>query len=212
MKILRLLLIAPFFACTALVAQNAVPAVEEPTAPVAPAQAPAPAAQADPAAAESVLAALHFDEMTGKALNQQKEAALAYTRQMLKRMNLPGTSPQDLEAFARKTVDAAWVGLKAEEIHAVAVSSYAETFTTDELRAIANFSNSPAGQAFFRKQSEAQQKIMADLRPLLMQVMPKIQQMAHDYLAQQQAKAAEDAAKAATATAAPAASAAAPKP
>ncbi len=211
MKILRLLLIAPFFAGTALVAQYAAPVVA-PTPP-APATVPAPAVQADPAAAESVLAALHFDEMTGKALNQQKEAALAYTRQMLKRMNLPGTSPQDLEAFARKTVDAAWVGLKAEEIHAVAARSYAETFTTDELRAIADFSNSPAGQAFFKKQSEAQQKIMADLRPLLMQVMPKIQQMAHNYLAQQQAKAAEDAAKAATEkTSAPVTPAAPTKP
>jgi hypothetical protein len=197
MKTLRLLLIAPFFACTALVAQNVAPPVAS-TPAVTETIAP-PAAQADPAAAESVLAALHFDEMTGKALNQQKQAALAYTRQMLKRMNLPGTSPQDLEAFARKTVDAAWVGLKAEEIHAVAARSYAETFTTDELRAIADFSNSAAGKAFFTKQSEAQQKIMADLRPLLMQVMPKIQQMARDYLAQQQAKAAEDAAKAATA-------------
>jgi hypothetical protein len=208
MKTLRLLLIAPFFACTALVAQYAVPVAEEPPA-AAPAAVTPPAVQVDPTvAADAVLKAMHYDEMMDKAVDQQKQASLAYTRQMLAKMNLPGTSPQDLKAFEEKAMDAAWAGLNPKDIHANAVRVYDQVFTTDELVAIADFYNSPIGQSITAKQPQVQQKIMAGLRQQMMQVMPKIQQMTRDFSAKQQAKAAQDTAKAAAAkpsvTAAPA--------
>jgi hypothetical protein len=217
MKTLRLLLIAPFFASASLFAQYAVPAVEEPTAP-APATVTPPAVQVDPvAAADAVLKAMHYDEMMDKALDQQKQASLAYTRQMLGKMDLPGTSPQDLKAFEEKVMDTAWAGLTPKDIHAKVVLIYNQVFTTDELVAMADFYNSPIGQSITAKQPQVQQKVMAGMRQQMMHVMPKIQQMTRDFAAQQQAKAAEDTAKAAAAkpsapaTSAPATSAA-PKP
>src|ERR1039458_6139086 len=71
MKTLRLLFIPPFIACAARAADSSTPAAV-PT-PSAPEKITTPAAQADPAAVEAVLKALHFDEMMGKALDQQKQ-------------------------------------------------------------------------------------------------------------------------------------------
>jgi hypothetical protein len=195
MKILRLLLIAPFFTGASLFAQYAAPAVE-PTPP-APAKvtSPAPVPTDSAVAADAVLKAVHYDEMMGKALDQQKQMI----RQMAMRASMPGTSAEDIAAFQQKAVDAAFVGLSAEEIHAVAVRNYAETFTTDELHAIADFYNSPAGQAYATKRLQTEQKIGAALRPRVMEAMQKIQQMTRDFAAQQQAKAQEEAAKAAAA-------------
>ncbi|HXB02563.1 MAG TPA: DUF2059 domain-containing protein [Opitutaceae bacterium] len=212
MKTLRLLLLAPFFACTALFAQSAVPAVETPPAP-APETVAAPVAQISPAdAADTVLKALHYDEMMGKALDGQKQLI----NRMIGMAIQPGTPKEAIAAFQQKAMDTAMVGLSSAEIHAVAARSYVETFTADELRAIADFYNSPAGRAFLAKQPSIQQKIMETLRPRVTEARQKIQQMTRDFVAQQQAKAAEDTAKAAaakpSATAAPAASATTPAP
>jgi hypothetical protein len=198
MKILRLLLIAPLFTFTALAADSFTPAAA-PTPPTPGTIAPPAVVQADPAAIEAVLKSLHFDEMMSKALDQQKQMV----QQMVMRAPISGTSKEELTAFEQKTMDTAFVGLTVEEIHAVAVQSYGETFTTDELRGIADFYASPAGQAYVAKQPQVQQKIGATLRPRMMDAMRKIQQMTRDFVAQQQAKAkaAEDAAKAAAAKA-----------
>jgi hypothetical protein len=196
MKTLRLLLLAPFFAGTALFAQYAVPEEVAPTPPV-PEKVAAPAAQTTLAAsADTVLKALHYDEVMGKALDEQTK----FFHQMIKMASLPGTPKEEVAAFEQKATDSALIGLSAVEIHAVAARGYIETFTADELRAIADFYNSAAGQAFLAKQPQVQQKIMEILRPRVMEARQKIQQMTHDFVAQQKARAAaEQAAKAAAA-------------
>jgi hypothetical protein len=199
MKILRLLLIVPIFASAALAADTSAPAAT-PTPP-APEKVVMPAIPVNPADAEAVLNAMHYDEMMSKGLSQQKQAALAYTRQMLTRMNIPGTSRQDLEAFGQKAVDTAWGGLTSEDIHTAALRIYGEIFTADELHAMATFYSSPAGQAVATKLPIVQQKIMAELRPQMLQVMPKIQQLMRDFATQQQAKAKKVADEAAAAKA-----------
>jgi hypothetical protein len=194
MKTLHLLFIAPFFACTALVAQPVAPPVA-PTSP-APEKAPAPAVQADPAVVEAALKALKFDDFMSKALDQQKQMVKQVIQQMIMRARLPGTPKEDVKALEQKALDTVNDGLSIAEIHAVAVRNYGETFTTDELRVITDFYNSPAGQAYAVKRSEAEQKIGATLRPRVMEAMQKIQQMTRDFVAQQQAKAAAAAAAA----------------
>jgi hypothetical protein len=195
MKILRLFLLTPLFTFAALAADNSVP-VALPISP-APEKATAPVVQADPAVVDSVLKALHFDEMMGKALDQQKQMV----QQMIARASMPGTPKDEIEAFRKNAMDTAFLGLSPEEIHAVAARNYGETFTTDELRAIADFYNSPAGQAYATKRPQAEQKIGTALRPRVMEAMKKIQQLTRDFVAKQQAKATEDAAKAAAAKA-----------
>jgi hypothetical protein len=206
MKTLRLLIIAPIFAVVALAADSSAPAAAPSQLPGAPEKVAPPAALADPAAVEAALQALHFDEMTGKGLNAQKQMLLSMARQSVARINGPGVSKEDLAAFPQKTIDAAWVGLSLEEVHAVAAHNYGEVFTTDELRAIADFFNSPAGQAFTRKQPDAQKKIMAALWPRMMQARQKFQQLTRDFTKQQldkKAAAQAAAAKSAAASAAP---------
>jgi uncharacterized protein len=196
MKILRLLLIAPCFTFAALAADSSTPAAA-PTPPAPEKIAPPAVVQADPAAVEAVLKAVHFDEMMGKALDQQKQMV----QQMVMRSRIPATTKEELMAFQQKAMDVAFAGLNIEEIHAVAARNYGETFTTDELHGIADFFNSPAGQAYAAKRPQAEQKIGATLRPRVMEAMQKIQQMNRDFVAQQQAKAQADAAKAAAAKA-----------
>jgi hypothetical protein len=196
MKTLRLLLLAPLFVAVALAADGPAPAALPPQIPSASGAATGPVVQADPAAVEAVLKAMHYDEMMGKVLNQQKQAALAFTRQMLARANVPGTSKEDLAAFPQKAVDTAWAALNLADVHAAAARIYSEVFTTDELHAMADFYNSPTGQSLLVKQPDVQQKIGAMIRPLFMQVMPKIQKMTQDFSAQQQAKARDAAMKA----------------
>jgi hypothetical protein len=193
MKTFRLLLIAPFFAFVALAAD--IPAPAAAPIPPAPENVAAPAAQADPAAIEAVLKAMHFDELMTKALNQQKQMIL----QVVRKSSMPGTSKEDIAAFQQKAIDTAGIGLSIDEIHAVAARNYGEIFTTAELRGIADFYNSPAGQAYAAKRPQAEQKIGAALRPRVMEAMQKIQQMTRDFAAEQQAKIQEQAAKAAAA-------------
>jgi hypothetical protein len=216
MKSLRLLIIAPIFAVVALADDSSAPAAAAPPLPGAPKIVAPPAVQADPAAVEAVLKARHFDEMISKGLSMQKQMFLERIRQEVAKINGPGVSKEDLAAFPQKTVDAAWVGLSPEEAHAVAARNYGEVFTTDELRAITDFLNSPAGQALTTKEPEAQQKIMTALRSRLMGAMQKIQQLTRDFANQQmdnaKKAAAEAAASAAPTAGASSAPAAAPAP
>ncbi len=81
--------------------------------------------------------------MMGKGLSQQKQMFLGMARQAVGKISAPGVSKEDLAALPQKTVDAAWVGLNPEEVHALAAQNYGEVFTTDELHAIADFSTRP---------------------------------------------------------------------
>jgi uncharacterized protein len=185
MKTLRFLLIAPFFTFLALAADSSVPAAPGKIAPLA-------VAQADPAVVETVLKALHYDEMLGKALVQQRQLA----QQLMMKMRIPGVPKEEIAAFRQETLDAAFAGLTVEEVHALAARNYGETFTTDELRAVADFYNSPAGQDFATKQIQLELKIRGIRSSRVMEAMQEIQKRTRDFIAQQQAKAQENAAKA----------------
>ncbi len=205
MKFIRFLLVAPLFASGAFAADTPAPAASPSPAPAA-APAVPPATQAD---GEAVFKAMHYDTMLNQILEQQKRVVIGMTRQITMRMNAPGTSPQELEAFQQKAVDTAWADIKPDEIYADVARGFSVIFTRDQLQQIAAFYNTPAGQALSGKQTEIQQKIVEALRPRLMAVVPKIQQMAKDFAAEQEAKArkaVEDAAaaKAATEPASPA--------
>ena len=91
--------------------------------------------------------------------------------------------------FEKKAIDTAWAEVKPEEIHEDVARVYSEVFTKAELHEIANFYNSPQGQALVAKMPQVQQKIIGLLIPRLRQVVPKIQQMARDFAAERQAQA-----------------------
>jgi hypothetical protein len=189
MKILCVLLLVSLFPAGAFSADSPVPAAAL-TQPVP------PAVRADPAAVEAMLAAVHFDETMDQALSRQKQIYLGKTRQMMANLSLPGMPPAEMQAASQKILDAAWAKLNLKEVHAIAARNYGAMFTPQELRAIADFYNTPAGQAYLEKQPETQQNIVAAIRPHLTQVMHAIQIMVYDYTTEQRAKARRAAAEA----------------
>ena len=61
------------------------------------------------------------------------------------------------------------------------VSAYAETFTTDELKALTKFYSTPAGKKFIKKQPQLQQRMMMQQSMIMRQLMPKIKAIVAKY-------------------------------
>ncbi len=148
--------------------------------------------------AEAVLTKMKFEAMIGKMLEQQKQAMLGMTKKMTG--NAKGANQADYDAFQAKVMDAMYASMKPEEMKADFARVYSEVFTKGELQGLANFYDSPTGQAMIDKQPEVQQKTMAVIMPRMMAAMPKIQQLSAQFGKEQAAKEA-----AAPATPAPAA-------
>jgi hypothetical protein len=163
-----------------------------------------PATVADAAA---VIDRMHFEEMMVKIMDQQKKAmASGMAQQMAKQMG-GKVDPKDFEEFQSKVMDVMLEAMNPPQMKKDITEIYAQTFTKEQLTALGDFYDTPAGQALNDKQPEVQQKLQAVMMPRIMAAMPKVQQMGMEFGKQQQAKAA-----AAAAAAQPAAAAAAPAP
>jgi len=197
MKTLHFLFLAPLFALTALAADSSTPAAAPAPLPSAPAVVAAPAVQADPAAVEAALKAMRFDETIDKLLGPQKAFIAGRVRQMLfGMMKSPASSPKDLAAHEQQIMDAAWSEMKPEAIHADIARAYGEVFTTDELRAMADFYNTPLGQSISEKQPDVQQKLGDVLKVHMGQMSTKIRQMLLKFSMEERDKAKQAAAEA----------------
>jgi hypothetical protein len=145
--------------------------------------------RADPAAVEAMLKAMQFDQMIGKMLNQQKQVVLSRIKSAFNMARTTATPAQELAEAETKTLDKAWVGMTPEAIHTEVARIYGEIFTTDEVHAITNFYNSPAGQAYIAKQPTVQIKVGAVLKSHLGQVEATINASTMKFSAEQHAKA-----------------------
>lgn len=148
--------------------------------------------------AETVLGKMKFETLIGKLLDQQKQSWLAMTKKMTG--NAKGVNQADYDAFQSKVMDAMNAAMKPEDMKADFAKVYSEVFTKSELQGLADFYDSPTGQAMIDKQPEVQQKTMAAIMPRMMAAMPKVQQLSADFNKEQDTKKA--AAKAAAAPAA----------
>jgi hypothetical protein len=201
MKTLRFLFLSPLFAVVALAADNSAAAPTQ-TQPVSgPAMIAPPSAPADPAAVEAALKAMHYDEMIGKLVDQQKQMIITRLQQTLAMMKSSITSKEEFEAFEQKAVDDAKAGITPAQIHSDLARAYSEVFTTDELQAMANFYNTPAGQSVSMKQADLERKIIEVIRPRLMRLASDTQRAAANFAMLQQAEAKKAADEAAAAKA-----------
>jgi len=148
--------------------------------------------------AEQVLTKMKFEAMIGKILEQQKQAMLGMTKKMTG--SAKGANQADYDAFQAKVMNAMYASMKPEEMKADFARVYSEVFTKGELQGLANFYDSPTGQAMIDKQPEVQQKTMAVIMPRMMAAMPKIQELSAEFGKEQAAK--KDAAPATPAPAA----------
>jgi hypothetical protein len=197
MKTLCFLFLASFLPIVTLADDSSVPAAAQTQSPSALGK----AMPADPAAVEAALKAMHYDEMIGKLVDQQKQAIFSRMQQTLSMMKSAVISREEFAAFEQKAMDDVRDGITPGQIHGDLVRVYGEVFTTDELQAMANFYNTPAGQAISVKQADLEKKVTDALRPRLLQLMSKTQRVAAKFAMLQQAKAKKTADEAAAANA-----------
>lgn len=65
-------------------------------------------------------------------------------------------------------------------------TAYAEVFTKEELRGVADFYATPAGKASIEKQPELQQKTMTIMMPAIMEASQSMQKKMMDFMKQRQ--------------------------
>lgn len=138
--------------------------------------------------ATDVLNKMKFEQMLGKMIDQQKQAAVAMSKQMMAQMG-GKVSPEDFAAFQTKLMDALWSELKPEEMKSDVAKIYSELFTAEELRGLSDFYATPAGTAMIDKQPQMQQRMMEVMMPRMMKAMPKIQALSQQFAQEQAAKA-----------------------
>jgi hypothetical protein len=160
-----------------------------------------PATIADAAA---VIDRMHFEEMMGKVMDQQKKTMSGgMAQQMVKQMGSK-VDPKDFADFQGKVMDVMQEAMNLPQLKKDITGIYAETFTKEELTAMSDFYATPAGQALNDKQPDVQQKLQAIMMPRIMSAMPKVQQLGMEFGKEQQAKAEAAAAAAQPAQPAPA--------
>jgi uncharacterized protein len=155
-----------------------------------------PATLAD---AQGVLNKMHFEEMMGRMLDQQKGMMGKMFDQMAPK-NLSPEQKAEFIAFQKKMVDQLMTSMGMDNMKDDMAKIYSEVFTKQELDGLGAFYSTPTGEALTEKQPVVQQKMQELMMPRIMAAMPKIQQMSKEFAQQQKAK--RDAAKAAAAAAA----------
>jgi hypothetical protein len=139
--------------------------------------------------ADRVLKKMHFSEMMAKMLEQQKQTmAQMFARQGGKLP--PGTTREEMAAFQSKVLDKVFSQIQGSDLEKDVAKIYSNVFTPDELSGLADFYDTPTGQALTDKQPQLQQQMMQVMMPRMMAIQPEIQQMTKDFMAQQAAKAA----------------------
>jgi hypothetical protein len=187
MKPRRIWLLIPWLALPALADGNSAPSAASPSAPSAAKAAPKPA-PADPEAVEAALKAMHFDESISATLAEQKQAMFARIGRAFGMVKLGVTSTAELVAYEKQAMKAVSAAINLEKIHADIARAFGSVFTTDEMRKIADFYRTPAGQAYAAKQSELKQKIKEVFSAHAAQMTEMILQMKMKFIMEQQAK------------------------
>jgi len=139
--------------------------------------------------ADRVLKKMHFSEMLTKMLDQQKQAMAKMFAQQGGKLP-PNTTREEMAAFQSKVLDKIFSQMGGSDMEQQVAQIYSNVFSPDELNGIADFYDTPTGQALMAKQPEVQQQMMQVMMPKIMAMQPEIQQMSKDFAAQQAAKAA----------------------
>ncbi len=138
--------------------------------------------------AAAVINRMHFDEMIEKTMEGQKKAMAGMSQKLAKQMGA-AVDPKDFEAHQAKVMDAMMEAMNIPQMKKDMTQIYADTFSKEELAAMGDFYETPAGQALIDRQPVVQEKLQALMMPRIMSAMPKIQQLSMEFGKQQKAKA-----------------------
>lgn len=135
------------------------------------------------AQAEDVLNKMKFEAMWERIAAEQKKAMVGAIRQQsTAEFAKAGLPPKEIDTLLEKMGDALMNGLQADAMKQDFARIFSEVYTPDELRGMADFYGTAAGQAWAAKQPEVQQKLMQAMMPRVMAGMPAAQKIASDYL------------------------------
>lgn len=148
------------------------------------------AARATVAEADGILTKMKFEAMWDRIVGEQKKAILGGMRQQATaEFAKAGLRQDEIDGLLDRMSDAVVSGMQSDAMRKDFAQIYADVYTKDELRGMADFYDTAVGQAWVEKQPEVQQKLMQALMPRVMEGMPAAQKIAAEYL-QQRASAA----------------------
>lgn len=122
---------------------------------------------------EELLTVMRADKMIENMMDPLKKMLGSMSQQ-------PGMSPEavaKMKAGQEKIFAFVMSEMSSARMKTEIGKIYAETFTPEEIHGITAFYKSPSGQAFLDKQPILMQKTMAMSQKIMMDAMPKIQQM-----------------------------------
>lgn len=129
--------------------------------------------------------ALSFGILVNTA-HAQEESKLILSEKLLTVMEMQKTLEQSFRgvtkmmpggeqsAAGQQVMEIIMKELSWENIKGDYIELYAEVFTIEELKGLIAFYESPAGQAFVKKQPELNQKSMMLSQKMMMKIMPKL--------------------------------------
>ncbi|MEI6861045.1 MAG: DUF2059 domain-containing protein [Verrucomicrobiota bacterium] len=132
--------------------------------------------------AEEVLNKMKFDQMIGRTLKAQQESMSNVVKQLAAPAG--GETSDEERAFHAKLMETVMAGLTTEAMRGDLARAYSEVYSKEELRAIANFYASPAGQAMADKAPEVAARSQAAMLPRIMAATSRAQQLAKDHAAE----------------------------
>jgi hypothetical protein len=128
------------------------------------------------AAAEELLLLMNVDEMV-KPVFEQVELMM---EQQFDQSDAPEESRPILKKYTGKMMKILEEELSWEKMKDDYVDIYVRTYTEDEIRAIADFYKTPAGQAFIEKMPKLMQEAMALSQRSMQGYMHKIEQLSSE--------------------------------
>jgi hypothetical protein len=97
-------------------------------------------------------------------------------------------APEDIAAHQKAVMDVITAAINPEQMKKDMAQIYSETFTKEELSAVAAFHQTPAGKTMIERQPAIQQRMQELMMPRMAEAMPKIKQMNADFIKEQKAK------------------------
>jgi hypothetical protein len=150
-----------------------------PTGPVIrPPAAPAPIPPPSPeqiAAAKVLMTNMHFADSLTKVLDSRKASIVATIDRSAMMMPPGGATKEEKAAYKKDMLDTYSAAMTPQACVNGMVNVYASLFTVDELKGMAAFYGSPAGQALVAKTFELQQKSGEVLQKQMQSVLPVLQ-------------------------------------
>ena len=155
--------------------------------PAAPATTPPPAPERIEAA-KNLMTNMRFEATLGKVLDSRKESMVRMIDQSTMMMPPGSASEAEKTAYKKDMLDTYNAAMTTQSCLDGMVDVYASLFTADELKGMAEFYGSPAGQALVAKTFELQQKSGEVLQKQMQIVMPQLQAKQKAFVAAHPAK------------------------